>query len=229
MTFDNKLENPYLFTCRNYDSGADLYYYRARYYKPQIGRFLQSAPIDYDGLGSTRQLTNSSGSVTVSYTYDSFGNLIASSGAAANVYGFTGEQQFGEADNLVFLRARYYDSRVGRFISRDRILAPMRIEDSFIWALPLLIAKPEVLHPYIYCGNNPVNWVDPYGLGWWDSFVDWVRSWLPYAVPDPVGPLTSICEMGPDAYRIQHERRRWNDEARDVLDGERLYPNFPRF
>ena len=33
----------------------------------------------YDGLGSTRQLTDSSGDVTVSYTYDAFGNLIASS------------------------------------------------------------------------------------------------------------------------------------------------------
>ncbi len=49
----------------------------------------------YDGLGSTRQLTDSTGSVTVSYTYDSFGSLIASTGTSANAYGFTGEQTRG--------------------------------------------------------------------------------------------------------------------------------------
>jgi len=108
------------------------------------------------------------GNGMVSYTYDSYGNLIASSGSVDNAYGFTGEQQFGEADNLVFLRARYYDTRVGRFISRDPILTPMHIEDNFTWALPSLISQPEVLHPYIYCGNNPVNLVDPEGeiFGW---------------------------------------------------------------
>jgi RHS repeat-associated protein len=78
---------------------------------------------NYDGLGSTRQLTNSGGSVAVSYTYDSIGNLIASSGSSANPYGFTGQQQFGEADSLVFLRARYYDPKIGRFISRDPMLS----------------------------------------------------------------------------------------------------------
>ncbi len=56
----------------------------------------------YDGLGSTRQLTNSVGAATVTYTYDGFGNLIASSGSTANPYGFTGEQQFNEADNPSF-------------------------------------------------------------------------------------------------------------------------------
>jgi len=75
------------------------------------------------------------GSVTVSYTYDSFGNLIDSTGTSDNTYSFTGEQQFGEADNLVLLRARYYDPRVGRFISRDPILEPVRLESNFVWFL----------------------------------------------------------------------------------------------
>jgi RHS repeat-associated protein len=99
----------------------------------------------YDGLGSTRQMTDSSEAVVASYTYDSFGSLIASSGTVVNAYGFTGEQQLNEADNLVFLRARYYDSRVGRFISRD----PIGYEGG--------------LNLYTYCGNNPVMFVDPLG------------------------------------------------------------------
>jgi RHS repeat-associated protein len=37
--------NPYMFTGREYDPCTGLYYYRARYYKPLIGRFLQTDPL----------------------------------------------------------------------------------------------------------------------------------------------------------------------------------------
>ena len=43
--------NPYLFTGRRFDTETGLYYYRARYYHPEIGRFLQTDPIGYgDGM-----------------------------------------------------------------------------------------------------------------------------------------------------------------------------------
>jgi len=120
----------------------------------------------YDGLGSARQLTNSSGSVVASYTYDSFGNKIAGTGTSDNVYGFTGEQQFNEADNLVYLRYRYYSPSIGRFMSRDPILEPIQIGGYVGWLLPHLnlIYRPQSLHPYVYVQNNPVNFVDPFGL-----------------------------------------------------------------
>ena len=41
--------NPYMFTGRRYEPDSGLYYYRARYYSPQIGRFLQTDPIGYEG------------------------------------------------------------------------------------------------------------------------------------------------------------------------------------
>jgi len=40
--------NPYMFTGRRLDDETGLYYYRARYYKPDISRFLQPDPIGYD-------------------------------------------------------------------------------------------------------------------------------------------------------------------------------------
>jgi len=40
--------NPYLFTGRRFDRETGLYYYRARYYNPYIGRFLQTDPVGYD-------------------------------------------------------------------------------------------------------------------------------------------------------------------------------------
>jgi RHS repeat-associated protein len=43
--------NPFAFTGRRFDPETGLYYYRARYYNPTIGRFLQTDPIGYaDGL-----------------------------------------------------------------------------------------------------------------------------------------------------------------------------------
>jgi len=39
--------NPYFFTGRAYDNETGNYYYRARYYKPSIGRFLQTDPVGY--------------------------------------------------------------------------------------------------------------------------------------------------------------------------------------
>ncbi len=41
------VNNPYLFTGRRFDNETGLYYYRARYYSPNLGRFLQTDPIGY--------------------------------------------------------------------------------------------------------------------------------------------------------------------------------------
>jgi RHS repeat-associated protein len=117
----------------------------------------------YDGLGSVRQLTDSEGEVEEEYLYDAFGNLIEGNNHD-NPYGFTGEQQFREADGLVFSRARYYDPSVGRFVSRDPILKPMMGTYGSFWFVPYLIGEPQRLHPYVYVSNNPVNWTDPSGL-----------------------------------------------------------------
>ncbi|MEN6424311.1 MAG: RHS repeat-associated core domain-containing protein [Phycisphaerales bacterium] len=43
--------NRFMFTGREFDKDTGLYYYRARYYHPEIGRFLQTDPIGYgDGM-----------------------------------------------------------------------------------------------------------------------------------------------------------------------------------
>ncbi|MHC5119237.1 MAG: RHS repeat-associated core domain-containing protein [Planctomycetota bacterium] len=39
--------NPYMFTARRYDDETGLYYYRARMYAPDLGRFMQTDPIGY--------------------------------------------------------------------------------------------------------------------------------------------------------------------------------------
>lgn len=85
-----------------------------------MGRVSGTQPEFYhsDGLGSARLLTNGLGAVTGTYSYDAFGNLIVSNGGSDNPYLFAGEQRDSET-GLDYLRARYYDPFVGRFISAD--------------------------------------------------------------------------------------------------------------
>ena len=46
---ESAISNPYLFTGRRYDKATGLYYYRARYYSAELGRFLSRDPIGYKG------------------------------------------------------------------------------------------------------------------------------------------------------------------------------------
>ncbi|MFA5652722.1 MAG: RHS repeat-associated core domain-containing protein, partial [Desulfomonilia bacterium] len=102
-----------------------------------------------DGLGSIVALTDNTQAVVQSYSYEVFG-LAAPSGSMDQPYGFTG-REFDPETGLYFYRARYYDPMEGRFISKD----------------PLGFAAGDV-NLFGYVQNNPVNWIDPWGL---DSLV----------------------------------------------------------
>ena len=72
----------------------------------------------YDGLGSTRHLSDSLGSLTDSYDYEAFGETLSQTGSTVNNYLFTGEQ-LGASLSQYYLRARYYDQGNGRFTQMD--------------------------------------------------------------------------------------------------------------
>jgi RHS repeat-associated protein len=50
--FSSSIGNRYGFTGREYDYQTGLYYYRARYYDPQQGRFISEDPIGFGGGGN---------------------------------------------------------------------------------------------------------------------------------------------------------------------------------
>ena len=77
------------------------------------------------------------------YTYDAYGNAIRDNGEDDNPYRYCGEN-YDEETGLYYLRARYYDPSIGRFMSEDPA------QDGLNW--------------YVYCGNNPVMYIDPMGL-----------------------------------------------------------------
>ena len=102
----------------------------------------------YDGQFSTRQLSDASGQITDTYTYDAFGLLLARSGSTENNYLYTGEQ-YDSNVGFYYLRARYYNQANGRFLTQD------------VW--PGMKFEPMSLHKYLYCENNPMNLFDPSG------------------------------------------------------------------
>jgi RHS repeat-associated protein/uncharacterized repeat protein (TIGR01451 family) len=136
---------------RTYTYGLDLINERQN-----LAGTLTTSFYGFDGHGSVRFLTDSTGATTDTYDYDSFGNLISKTGATPNNYLFAGEQ-FDTALGIYYNRARYYDQRQGRFWTMDT----MEGEDS----------SPASLHKYLYAAANPVSYNDPSGYAY-------VSNWL---------------------------------------------------
>ncbi len=65
----------------------------------------------FDGLGSTKELTDGMASVVAGYVYDAFGNVLVDSGAVLNALLYVGQPGYWfESDlGLYFLWARWYD------------------------------------------------------------------------------------------------------------------------
>ena len=97
-----------------------------------------------DQLGSTRVLTNATGGVVGTFTYDAYGKPTGSTGTAVTPFGWAGEYRDAET-GFQYLRARYYDPATAQFLTRD----------------PL---EPITGTPYAYAGNSPLNFTDPTGL-----------------------------------------------------------------
>jgi RHS repeat-associated protein len=102
-----------------------------------------------DALGSVRQLTDASGSVTLAKNYEPYGSVLGSVGSGGSAFAFTGEQ-YDAATKLTFLRTRYLSNVTGRFLTRDE------------WEGNLL--TPASFNSWLYGNNDPLNYSDPSGL-----------------------------------------------------------------
>ena len=103
---------------------------------------------NYDGLGSTRSLTDTLGQITDTYDYNAYGTILDQSGSTNNNYLYTGEQFDASLDNY-YLRARYYDPAVGRFTQMDAWMG--------------YDIRPSSLNKYTYTESDPINGIDPSG------------------------------------------------------------------
>ena len=108
----------------------------------------------HDNLGSTRLITDSSGQVVMDQDYLPFGDdlnrpsVLENESSYETGYKYTGQHQEIEI-GLYYYGARFYDQRVGRFVSEDSYLGELE--------------NPTTQHPYLYVSNSPMKYVDPTG------------------------------------------------------------------
>ncbi len=110
----------------------------------------------YNAQGDVVAIANYSGEIVVEYTYDAWGNPLSCTGSLADTLGKKNPFRYrgyvyDEETGLYYLKSRYYDPRVGRFICGD-------VEE-------ILAANDDLIHCnlFAYCTNDPVNFFDDDG------------------------------------------------------------------
>jgi RHS repeat-associated protein len=140
----NSSYNEYIFFAGRRIAQSNPYYSAVNYY------FV-------DHLGSTRVVTNATGSACYEADFLPYGTENTPSGFSNNCstnYKFTGyerdtETAYGTSSGNDYAFARYYNARLGRFMSGDPLAGD--------------ITDPQTLNRYSYVRNNPINFTDPSG------------------------------------------------------------------
>lgn len=108
---------------------------------------------DFGALGSTADLTNSSGAVVNSYAYNPYGSILSSNITVSTLFTFIGASGVSVgAGGLFYMQNRCYMPAVGQFASND----------------PLGIAGGDT-NIRRYVGNSPITNIDPIGLAVGDT------------------------------------------------------------
>lgn len=107
-----------------------------------------------DTQGFTRLATNKQGTTQSTFDYEAFGNALLSSKPNSTIkHRYVGEY-LDQDSGFYHLRARDYDPKIGRFVSRNGFEG--------------IRNHPITLNPYLYANADPVNVFDPsghFGLG----------------------------------------------------------------
>jgi RHS repeat-associated protein len=123
--------------------------------RPAAGGTWATRYVHQDALGSVRALTDEAGVLADTRGYEAFGTMNVEAGSDPLPYRFAGEP-FDPTSKLAYHRARWMDSRVGRFEGADPLAG--------------VPSRPATLHRYSYGSNDPVGRLDPSGQVDFSSF-----------------------------------------------------------
>ncbi len=144
----------------------------------------QTYRIITDHVGSPRLVINSStGAIEQVMDYDEFGRVLSDSSPGFQPFGFAGGL-YDRDTGLVRFGARDYDPEAGRWTAKD----------------PIRFGGGQA-NLYAYLESDPVNGIDPQGLGWWEDMTSTVKA---QAVAIAIEfALTGKSKLASDLVRIQ--------------------------
>ena len=112
--------------------------------------------------GDIVAILDSTGTAVVNYVYDAWGRPISKTGSMAGTLGTVQPFRYrgyvyDEETGLYYLRSRYYNPNLGRFVNADRVFDAN--------------ASVTTYNQYAYCDNCPVIYLDSEGRGLFTSLV----------------------------------------------------------
>jgi len=123
----------------------------------------------HNGLADVVALVDEFGNIIARYYYDAFGVIVEETGDFANPFRYRGKI-WDETTGLYYLRMRFYNPAIARFMSVDPYWGPHNMlfgsnprEIGGVRA-PNQLAIMQALNLYAYVVNNPVRYIDPWGL-----------------------------------------------------------------
>ena len=135
-----------------------------------------------DALGNILGIINQNGKIVVQYSYTSYGVCsISGNTSLGNENPFRYKGYYYDVEtSLYYITTRYYDPEICRFISPDSVeyLDPQSING---------------LNLYAYCGNDPVNRVDPTGHF---ALTATALVWIAFGASAFVGATASVISQG---------------------------------
>ncbi|MCM1497040.1 MAG: DUF6531 domain-containing protein [Clostridium sp.] len=141
------------------DSGQEItYYFYGQGLLAQENKTDGYLTYHFNNVGSTMAVTDSGGKVIETYNYTPYGELI--DGEYNEDIPFLYNGQYGvatDANGLYYMRARYYNVDIKRFVNQDVLTGTLE--------------RASSLNRYAYVEGNPVSFLDPFGLARYDTTI----------------------------------------------------------